>query len=115
MVDDQVTDGRIDFLAFSPYAVAVIATITSKGQITIPQLLRQRLNLKVGDQLEFDETAPVLTARRVVDRGNWETTLKAWQASTDQALEDHPWKNVSSSDMINELRGGAADSTAPKS
>lgn len=89
-------------------------TITSKGQITIPQALRQRLNLKVGDQLEFDETAPVLTARRVVDRGNWEKTLKAWQASTDQALEDHPWKNRTSGEMIDELRGGAADSTAPQ-
>jgi AbrB family looped-hinge helix DNA binding protein len=94
--------------------VAVIATITSKGQITIPQSIRQRLNLKVGDQLEFDEVAPVLTARRVVDRGIWETTLKTWQASTDQALEDHPWKNVSSTAMLDELRGGAADTTSPQ-
>lgn len=93
----------------------MIATITSKGQITIPQALRQKLNLKVGDQLEFDETAPVLTARRVVDRGNWEKTFNAWQASTDQALEDHPWKNVSSSEMLDELRGGAADSNSPQS
>ena len=93
----------------------VIATITSKGQITIPQLLRQRLNLKIGDQLEFDETAPVLTARRVVDLANWETTLRTWQASAVQALEDHPWKNVSSTAMLDELRGGAADSTLPQS
>lgn len=91
----------------------MIATITSKGQITIPQALRQKLNLKIGDQLEFDETAPVLTARRVVDRGNWEKTLKAWQASTDQALENHPWNKVSSTEMLNELRGGSADSTSP--
>lgn len=92
----------------------MIATITSKGQITIPQALRQRLNLKVGDQLEFDEKAPVLTARRVVDRGIWEKTLKAWQASTDQALEDHPWKQLPSSEILHELRGGPADSTSPQ-
>ncbi|MDQ3460511.1 MAG: AbrB/MazE/SpoVT family DNA-binding domain-containing protein [Deinococcota bacterium] len=29
------------------------ATITSKGQITIPQEVRQRLGLKQGDQIEF--------------------------------------------------------------
>jgi AbrB family looped-hinge helix DNA binding protein len=105
---------QIDILTFPPYSTAVIATITSKGQITIPQALRQKLNLKVGDQLEFDETAPVLTARRVVDRGNWEKTLKAWQANADQALEDHPWKNVSSAEMLDELRGGPTDSIFPR-
>jgi antitoxin PrlF len=29
------------------------ATITSKGQITIPLKIRQQLGLKVGDKLEF--------------------------------------------------------------
>jgi AbrB family looped-hinge helix DNA binding protein len=91
----------------------VITTITSKGQITIPHSIRQRLNLKVGDQLEFDETSPVLTARRVVDRGIWETTLKSWQASTSQELQGHPWENVPSATMLDELRGGPADTTSP--
>jgi len=92
----------------------VIATITSKGQITIPQALRQKLNLKVGDQLEFDETASVLTARRVVDRGSWDKTLKAWQTSADQALEEHPWKDLPSAEVLDDLRGGTADSTTPE-
>ena len=30
------------------------ATITSKHQITIPKAVRQQLNLKEGDQVEFD-------------------------------------------------------------
>ena len=29
------------------------ATITSKGQVTIPKAVRNSLNLKVGDKLEF--------------------------------------------------------------
>ena len=44
------------------------ATITSKGQITLPAAIRRRLGLKPGDVLEFDETAPFLKALRPVDR-----------------------------------------------
>lgn len=31
-----------------------IATVTSKGQITIPQEVRKRLGLKQGDQVAFE-------------------------------------------------------------
>ena len=31
----------------------VEATVTSKGQVTIPQEVRQRLGLKQGDRIEF--------------------------------------------------------------
>jgi AbrB family looped-hinge helix DNA binding protein len=32
-----------------------IATITSKGQVTLPKALRERLQLKAGDQIDFVE------------------------------------------------------------
>jgi AbrB family looped-hinge helix DNA binding protein len=43
------------------------ATLTSKGQITIPVKIRQRLGLEPGQILDFDEEAPYLKAVPVID------------------------------------------------
>ena len=43
------------------------ATITSKGQITIPAAIRRKLKLEPGQVLEFDENAPYLKALKVFD------------------------------------------------
>jgi AbrB family looped-hinge helix DNA binding protein len=44
------------------------ATVTSKGQITIPLPIRRRLKLEKGTVLEFDEKADHLEARKCADR-----------------------------------------------
>jgi AbrB family looped-hinge helix DNA binding protein len=44
------------------------ATVTSKGQITIPHAIRRKLNLHAGTVLEFDEIADHLKATKCVDR-----------------------------------------------
>jgi AbrB family looped-hinge helix DNA binding protein len=43
------------------------ATLTSKGQITIPVKIRERLGLEPGQVLDFDEEAPFLKAIPVFD------------------------------------------------
>ena len=43
------------------------ATVTSKGQITIPSPIRRRLKLHAGTVLEFDERADCLKATKAVD------------------------------------------------
>jgi AbrB family looped-hinge helix DNA binding protein len=43
------------------------ATVTSKGQITIPLAIRRKLKLHKGTVLEFDEEADYLKASKSAD------------------------------------------------
>ena len=72
------------------------ATLTSKGQITIPVRVRNRLHHKPGDVLEFDETAPYLKATKTIPPEAWEQFGKA---------ADDPWENMSVLEIMDELRG----------
>jgi AbrB family looped-hinge helix DNA binding protein len=72
------------------------ATLTSKGQITIPVRIRNRLHLKPGDILEFDETAPFLKAAKAIPSAAWDQFGKAAK---------DPWGDMSVFEIMNELRG----------
>ena len=96
----------LDRLTFSPYFSCMQATITSKGQITIPMKIRQKFHLNPGDRIEFDENAPTLTARRVVDRRQWKGAIDKWRNAADKSLKAHPWKEKTSGEIVAELRDG---------
>lgn len=57
----------MDFPYFLPYSGRMKATVTSKGQITIPLRIRRKLDLRKGTVLEFDEDAEWLKATKCVD------------------------------------------------
>ena len=109
------SSSRIELSLSPTYFEAMKATISSKGRITIPLRLREKLHLHAGDQLEFDENASVLVARRVVNREAWESTLADWRRSCAEALSIHPWKGQKSSAILDDLRGGSGDYIHPDS
>lgn len=109
MCFDEHHQGELVFLTSRAYRLHMTATITAKGQITIPLSLRKKLHLKVGDKIEFDENSPILSARRIIDKTKWKTTVKEWQAAAKKALKDHPWENQHSTAIIDDLRGGPAE------
>jgi len=63
------------------------ATITSKGQITLPVRIRRRLGLKPGDVLEFDESAPYLKAHRAFEVETMRAALGRGRARQTQSAE----------------------------
>jgi antitoxin PrlF len=74
------------------------ATVTSKGQITIPANVRQALQVGTGDRVEFVE----------VDSGRFE--FIAATRSVKELMFGKPRKNVSIQDMNKAIaaRGSAA-------
>ncbi len=72
------------------------ATLTSKGQITIPLRVRTKLRLKPGDVLDFDEASPFLKAKKVISVEAWDDLAAAWQ---------DPFPKLTAAETLDELRG----------
>ncbi|MEO0452599.1 MAG: AbrB/MazE/SpoVT family DNA-binding domain-containing protein [Verrucomicrobiota bacterium] len=72
------------------------ATLTSKGQITLPVKLRRQLSLKSGDVLEFDETTPYLKAHKPFNEDQMDQILGRGKSRTE---------GRTSSEWIDHLRG----------
>jgi AbrB family looped-hinge helix DNA binding protein len=72
------------------------ATVTSKGQITIPQAIRHKLKLRAGSVLEFDELADHLKATKCADPVRMRSVI---------GIAKKELAGRSALDWLNELRG----------
>lgn len=80
------------------------ATLTSKGQITIPRAVRERLDVEAGDRVEFVEVGP----------GRFEIVAASGSVRDLKGMFG-PARRVVSLDEMNEaIAAGATASGPPK-
>lgn len=58
--------------------------VTSKGQITIPESIRRKYNIKVGDELEFKDEGKYLRITKKVN----EKEMRSTQGILKQGITD---------------------------
>jgi AbrB family looped-hinge helix DNA binding protein len=79
---------------YAPYMST--AKVTSKGQVTIPKDIRDRLGIKVGDEIDFVEERGVVTLRKHREPGSFHK----WIGFLADAFE-----GKTTDEIIEELRG----------
>jgi len=74
----------------------VITIISTKGQLVIPQELRERKNLRPGDELEIEERAEGLLIRKKWRNAGLAAHLMKLKGSglTIQPRENYPLRRV---------------------
>jgi antitoxin PrlF len=75
--------------------IEVTATITSKSQITLPKAVRERLGLKPGDKVVFEEDDTGIRVRRPSRR----EALEKWAGARPDPL------GLTTDEFIAEARG----------
>jgi antitoxin PrlF len=66
------------------------AMVSEKGQVTIPKALRDRLGIRAGEALDFEEEHGRLVATKVVARDPLDAVygVLALPAATDRLIDD---------------------------
>ena len=68
-------------------AIHEIATITSKGQITLPKPIRQALGVYIGDKVAFDFTDNRVIVTRVIDESHEDPAIGSFLALLEKDLQ----------------------------
>ncbi|MCM2479795.1 type II toxin-antitoxin system PrlF family antitoxin [Serpentinimonas maccroryi] len=68
-------------------AIHEVATLTSKGQITLPKSIRQALGVAAGGKVAFDLTGDRIVVSRVRDDAHTDPAIGSFLALLEQDLQ----------------------------
>ena len=73
----------------------IVARITSKGQVTIPKKIREKLGVRPGEEVSFDEKEGVVFIRKAVTKSPFDK----WVGKLRHL------KGQRSDDLVRDIRG----------
>jgi antitoxin PrlF len=73
----------------------IVAKVTSKGQVTIPKEVREKLGVHTGEELGFEERDGLMVISKVLSKSPFDK----WMGSL------HHLKGRRSDDVVKEARG----------
>jgi len=68
-------------------AIHEVATLTSKGQITLPKPIRQALGVDAGSRVAFDFTGDRVTVTRVTDESHEDPAIGSFLALLENDIQ----------------------------
>lgn len=68
-------------------AIREVATITSKGQVTLPKPIRQALGVDAGDKVAFDFTGDRVVISRVTDEPHEDPAIGSFLALLEKDIQ----------------------------
>jgi antitoxin PrlF len=68
-------------------AIHEVATITSKGQITLPKPIRQALGVDAGGKVAFDFSGGRVTVTRVIDEPHEDPAIGSFLAMLEKDIQ----------------------------
>lgn len=68
-------------------AIHEVATITSKGQITLPKPIRQALGVDAGGKVAFDFSGGRVTVTRVIDESHEDPAISSFLAILEKDIQ----------------------------
>ncbi|MFZ8765475.1 type II toxin-antitoxin system PrlF family antitoxin [Enterococcus diestrammenae] len=81
----------------------IIATITSKNQITIPKAIRQKLDVHTNDQLSFEETAEgEIVIKKKANDDFWQVVKEHSETYTIPSESEIDWGSDLGGEVIDE-------------
>jgi AbrB family looped-hinge helix DNA binding protein len=90
--------------------------MTSKGQVTIPKHIREKLGVKPGDEIGFREEGQAVileNANTEVDGGDMGGLAKAIRKFGEKHLVRDSWRGMTTDEIMEELRGYSEDANDP--
>ena len=77
-----------DIENMNTYTLDMKSRVGERGQVTIPKTMRDRLGIRSGQEIEFEEHEDFLVMRKVVDSDSLEGLrgLVSWRGSVDRYL-----------------------------